>query len=338
MKALYYPAFDKLEVRSMPVPQPEPNEVLLRVAACGLCGSELETFKHHSPRRMPPLVMGHEFCGTVESTGLNVDPALAGQRVISNALVPCGHCRRCRRGDSHLCAQRQIFGMHRSGAFAEYVTVPKDMLLPWPEGLPAKAACLTEPLANGVHVTNLTRHLPVKTALVIGAGSIGLMCLQALRALRDASVMVCDLSPGRLTVAAKLGATRVVCSKDVDVADEALAWTDGEGVDLVVDAAGTAVTKSLSLAALRPGGAAVWIGLLANSIKLPTYEITLPEKQVIGTYSARLEELTEAINLMRDGRVDVTSWVETVPLENSVDAFLRMLNPGDSDIKAVFTP
>jgi len=150
--------------------------------------------------------------------------------------------------------------------------------------------------------------------------------------------MVCDLSVGRLEVAARLGATQTVCSRNADVAVAAKDWTDGEGVDLVVDAAGSAATKRLSLAALRPGGAAVWIGLHADALEIATYEITLPEKQVLGTYAAKKEELAQALDLMRNGRVDVISWVESVPLERSVEAFQRMANPSDRDLKAVFIP
>jgi L-iditol 2-dehydrogenase len=338
MQALYYPAFDQLEIRDAPQPQPAADEVLIKVAACGLCGSELETFKNHSPRRQPPLIMGHEFCGTVAAVGAGGDEALVGKKFVSNSLIPCGRCVRCSRGDTHLCKDRQIFGMHRPGAFAEFVCVPTRVLIPWPEELTAQAASLAEPLGNGVHIVNLTRHLPVKTALIIGAGPIGLMCQQALQAMRGVSTMVCDLSTGRLEVARKLGATKVICSKDQDVAAAALAWTDGEGVDLVVDAAGSAGTKRLSLAALRPGGATVWIGLHGNTMEFDSYGVTLPEKQIFGTYAAKIEELGEALQLMQSGKVDVTSWTETVPLEQSVSAFHRMLAPSDRDLKAVFIP
>ncbi|HRE81955.1 MAG TPA: alcohol dehydrogenase catalytic domain-containing protein [Opitutaceae bacterium] len=338
MKTLFYPAFDQLEIRDLPTPEVAVGEVLLRVAACGLCGSELETFKNHSPRRQPPLVMGHEFCGTVEAVGPGVDSALLGKRFVSNSVISCGRCVRCTRGDTHLCRHRQVFGMHRGGAFADWVNVPQEVLIPWPENLTAAAACLAEPLANGVHVVNLTRHLPVHTALVIGAGPIGLMCQQALQAMRGAKTAVSDVSAGRLSIAQGLGATRVFNAKTSDVAQECLAWTDGEGVDLVIDAAGSALTKRVSLAALRPGGAAVWIGLHENKMEVDSYEITLPEKQVYGTYAAKKEELAQALELMRSGQVDVTSWTESVPLQDSVSAFHRMLRPGDRDIKAIFVP
>jgi threonine dehydrogenase-like Zn-dependent dehydrogenase len=338
MKALHYPRFDCVEINEFPVPSPAPHEVLLRVAACGLCASELETFHNRSPRRQPPLIMGHEFCGTVVDVGREVSRQFIGQLFVSNSVVPCGKCARCRRGDTHLCAHRQLFGMHRAGAFTEYVSVPESVLIPWPKDVPPKAACLAEPLANGVHVVNLTRHVSARTALIIGAGPIGLMCQQALQVMRGIEVMACDLSASRLEIAARLGAAKTVSSKDQDVTANVLAWTDGEGVDLVIDAAGTAATKRLSLAALRPGGAAVWIGLHTDRLELDSYEITLAEKQVLGTYSARKEELIQALSLMSERKVDVTSWTNTVPLEASVEAFYRMLKPGDNDLKTIFVP
>lgn len=337
MKALLYPEFDQLELVNLPEPVPQAGEVIVEMAACGICGSELESFKHHSPRRPPPLVMGHEFCGTVVAAAPGVDRALVGRRVVANAVVPCGHCVRCQRGDTHLCAKRQVFGMHRPGAFAERVAVPTHVLLPWPEELPAAAACLAEPLANGVHVVNLTRHLPVHRALVIGAGPIGLMAQQALQALRGAEVMVADLARGRLAVARRLGAARTLCSRDEDLAAAVNAWTDGEGVDLVVDAAGSAGTKRLSLSCTRPGGGAVWLGLLGDRMEIDTYQVTLPERQVFGTYSAKLEELAQSLELMRTRRVDVSSWIEAAPLAQGAPVFRRMADPGETDLKAVLT-
>lgn len=338
MQALHYPAFEVLAFENLKLPTLADGEVLLQVAGCGLCGSELETFKTKSVRRLPPLIMGHEFCGVVREVASPEHAVLVGQKFVSNSVVPCGNCVRCQRGDTHLCAHRQVFGMHRHGGFAEFVNVPADVLLPWPESLPAEAACLAEPLANGVHVVNLTRHISVRTALVIGAGPIGLMCQQALQALRGATVFVADLSEGRLEVASRLGAEMVLPSKNVNVLKEVRGRTGGEGVDLVVDAVGSAVTKKLSIEAARPGGAAVWIGLYGDAMELNTYDITLPERQIFGTYAAKKEELAEALELMRSDKVDVTSWTRIAPLEDAVAVFQQMLRPRDNDIKAVFVP
>lgn len=338
MRVLHYPEFDRLEVRDLDRVSPQPDEVTIRVAACGLCGSELETFKNHSPRRQPPLVMGHEFCGTIAETGSAVMGWKTGARVVSNSLVPCGRCVRCQRGDTHLCAHRQIFGMHRPGAFAEFVNVPARCLIPWPENLPAEAAALAEPLANGIHVVNLTRHLPAATALVIGAGPIGLFCQQALQVLRGSRVFVADLSPERLAIAKKLGAAGVINPREQDAAKVVQAATDGEGADIVVDAVGAGVTKRNSLDALRPGGATVWIGLHENPITFDSYNITLPEKQVLGTYAAKIEELQQALELMAARKIDAQSWVHRFSLEDSVTGFNRMLAARGTDIKAVICP
>ena len=338
MRALRYPQFGRLEIGEADLLPLRPDEVRLRVAACGICGSELESFTTRSPRRPPPLVMGHEFCGTVAEVGGEVREWRTGVRVVSKSLVPCGRCVRCARGDTHLCADRQIFGMHRPGAFAEFVNVPARCLLSWPEHLPAAAAALAEPMAHGLHVANLTRPLPVTTALVIGAGPIGLFCQQALQVVRGARVIVADLSPERLAVARKLGAVRIVNPREEDLVKIVAAETGGEGADLTVDAVGSALTKQTSLDALRAGGATVWIGLHGNTVTLDTYGITLPEKQVLGTYAAKLDELRLALDLMASGKVDALSWVQSFPLSAGVEAFQRMLAAKGSDIKAVLCP
>lgn len=338
MRTLFYPAFDQLEIRDVDLTPLKPDEVRVRVAACGVCGSELESFKTHSPRRPPPLVMGHEFCGEIVETGADVQGWKTGARVVSNSIVPCGRCVRCERGDTHLCAHRQVFGMHRAGAFAEYCNVPARCLIPWPENVPAEAAALAEPMANGLHVTNLTKHLPAATALVIGAGPIGLFCQQALQVVRGARVYVVDLSPERLATAKKLGAVRTINPREEDVVKVIQAETGGEGADLVVDAVGAGGTKKTSLEALRPGGATVWIGLHENTMTFDSYAITLPERQVLGTYAAKIEELQQALELMSAGKVDALTWVQRFPLEDGVTGFRRAVAAKGNDIKVVLAP
>jgi threonine dehydrogenase-like Zn-dependent dehydrogenase len=338
MRTLHYPAFDHLEIHDVDEVAPLPDEVKLKVAACGICGSELESYKNKSPRRPPPLVMGHEFCGTIAEVGAEVKDWQAGARVVSNSLVPGGKCVRCDRGDTHLCAHRQIFGMHRPGAFAEYVNVPARCLIPWPENLPAEAAALAEPMANGIHVVRVSKHLPANIALVIGAGPIGLFCQQALQVLRGSKVYVADLSPERLMVAKKLGAVRVINPREEDVTKIIMEATNGEGADLSVDAVGAGLTKRTSLDAIRPGGATVWIGLHENPMTFDSYNITLPEKQVLGTYAATIDELRQALDLMSAGKVDALSWVKQFSLVDGVTAFQRMLAAKGDDIKAVVCP
>ena len=339
MRALLYPAHDRLENATVAEPPPpRSDEVTLRVAACGICGSELEAFKHHSPRRVPPLVMGHEFCGVIDVVGAEVKGWSKGQRAVSNSLVPCGTCGRCTRGDSHLCAARQIFGMNRPGAFAERVNVPVRCLIPWPEKLSAEEACLAEPLANGIHVAHITQHLPAGLALVIGAGPIGLFCQQALQVLRGAKVVVADLSPERLAVAEKLGAFRTINPRTEDIAAVMKELSAGEGADLAVDAAGVGATKRASLDAIRPGGAVVWIGLGENSITFDSFGLTLPEKKIFGTYALTMAELQLAVDLMAAGKIDARSWTTRFPLADAENAFRRALAAQGTDIKVIVCP
>jgi threonine dehydrogenase-like Zn-dependent dehydrogenase len=338
MNTVLYPEWDRVEVADRPRPSCAADEVILRVAACGLCGSELEAIKSHSPRRTPPLVLGHEFCGVVDEVGAEVSGFAVGQKVVSNALVPCGRCVRCKRGDPHLCAKRQIFGMNRQGAFAEYVNVPARCLIPWPERLPAEAACLAEPLANGVHVAGLVGHIRPRTVLVIGAGPIGLMCLGAAKALLKADVYVMDLNERRLEFAAAMGAAEVIPGRQRDVVEAVRERTGGEGVDAAIDAVGAAATKQQSVLAARPGGAAVWIGLHDNSMSLNSYDVTLPEKQVLGSYAATMDDMREALDLMASGAVDPLPWVQRFAIDRGVEAFERMLAARGDDVKAVIVP
>ncbi len=338
MKALLYPEYDQLEIADQARPQPGRDEVLLRVEACGICGSELEAFKKRSPRRVPPLVMGHEFCGVIEEVGTSISTLVTGQRVVSHSLFGCGQCVRCARGDSHLCAHRQLFGMNRPGGFAEYVVAPEKCLVAWPDHLPAESASLAEPLANGVHVVGLTRQLAPNIVVIVGAGPIGLLCQQAFQCLSSADVVVADLIQERLDVASKLGAKHLLNARREDFLATVRGLTGGEGADIIVDAVGTGLSKQQALAATRPGGIAVWIGTHENTVTMDSYEVTLAERRVQGSYAASMDELKVAVELLATNRVDGTSWIKTFPLVKGVEAFRRMLSAQGDDIKAVLLP
>ncbi|MEW6129938.1 MAG: alcohol dehydrogenase catalytic domain-containing protein [Acidobacteriota bacterium] len=338
MKVLLYPDYEQLKIAEQSEPRPDAGEVLLRVEACGICGSELEAFKKRSPRRVPPLVMGHEFCGIIEEVGAKVRLFTRGQRVVSHSLYGCGECVRCLRGNSHLCARRQLFGMNRQGGFAELVSVPEKCLVAWPESLPAAAASLAEPLANGVHVVGLTWQLIPSRVAIVGAGPIGLLCQQAFQCLTTAETIVADLIQERLNVANRLGAKHTINSSYSNFLEEILALTRGEGADVVVDAVGSSVSKQQALEATRPGGITVWIGTRENTISMNSYDVTLTERRVQGSYAASLDELKVAVDLLATGRVETMSWVKTFPLVEGVDAFRRMMAAQGDDIKAVLLP
>lgn len=339
MKAVLYSDWETLTPADLAEPTAGPGEALLKVDACGICGSELEAIKTRSPRRVPPLVLGHEFCGTIADVGAGVSGWAVGQRVVTNSVVGCGGCVRCRRGDTHLCAARQLFGMHRPGGLAEYVSVPVAGLVAWPGGLPAEAAAMAEPLGNGVHMARLVESLKPESCLVIGAGPIGLFAQQVFQAMLGCRTFVTDRSEERLAAAERLGAERVFrAGPEVDPAETVRGWTGGEGADVVIDAVGAGVTKRQAVAAARPGGAVVWIGLHENPLQIDSYDITLPERRVFGTYATTNADIADALTLMATGRVDARTWTTAFPLADGVEAFRRMLRPAGDDIKAVVVP
>ncbi|GGH65601.1 L-iditol 2-dehydrogenase [Filimonas zeae] len=335
MKTLYYPQFDELVVTEQPVPEVAAGEVLMEVAACGICGSELESFAHRSAKRTPPIIMGHEFCGVIAATGTGVTQYHTGDRVVSNALVFCGECDACRVGATNLCRKRQVFSIHRNGAFGQFVNVPVSSLLPWPEGVPAEQACLAEPLANGVHMVALTKHVACKRVLILGAGPIGLMALQAFKVLRNATCYVSDINTQRLNTARQLGAADTLNPVEDDLPPRIREITAGEGVDIVVDAVGRMVTTQQAVQVVRPGGAVVLIGLQEDAKAISNYDLIVTEKMVTGSYAATQQDMATALEMIASGDVDVSSWVHTYPLSDGVNAFKDMLHAKNGHIKSV---
>jgi len=338
MKALLYRDWDTLEVVKTDAPEPGRDEILIRVEACGICGSEIECVLRRLPRRQPPLVLGHEFCGRVQACGPDVAEFEHGDRVIVNSVIPCRNCHACRRGDTNLCEHRQVFGMHRPGGCAEYVAAPASVVYKRPDGMGPVAGALVEPAANGVHAASLLPHLEKRTVFVFGAGVIGLMAFQAVRALSQARVAVADINPHRLAIAEALGAERTVNVDQEDAVEVGLDFSGADGVDYAVDAVGSAVTKAQSLAMLRPNGGACWIGLHEDRMSLDTYGITLPQKSVVGSYAATEDEFLLAARFLASGQIQGGDGIKTFPMAQAVEAFRRLSKPAGDDLKAVILP
>jgi 2-desacetyl-2-hydroxyethyl bacteriochlorophyllide A dehydrogenase len=338
MKALVYPEFDRLEVREVPDPAPGPGEVLIRVGACGICGSELTGFAHRSPRRPPPLVMGHEFAGTVAALGPGVSGLEPGRRVMVNSLVHCGECDMCRRGATHLCRDRQVFGMHRPGAFAEFVAVPAGIVFPLPEEVSALQGSLVEPLANAVHVLSLASGNPMETVLICGAGTIGLMCLQAAKALGAGRVAITETHPHRRDLAAMLGASVAADPRERTGVDLAGALTEGRGFDLAIDAVGVPSARVDAVSAVRPGGEVVWIGLHDSETTLNAFDVILPERRIQGSYGATDADIRTSIRLFAEGKIRTDPWVHVFPLSQGAEVFLDALHQRLPGVKAVLEP
>ncbi len=212
MKALLLTKYRSLEIADLPVPLPGPDEVLIRVAACGICGSDVHGYDGSSGRRIPPLVMGHEAAGVVASLGAEVKNVFEGDRVTFDSTIYCGACAYCARGEVNLCDNRQVLGVscgdyRRAGAFAEFVLVPARIVYRLPDSLSFEEAAMLEAVSVAIHAVSLIPIAPDSSALVFGAGTIGLLALQALRAAGCSRVFISDVDPTRLKLAQELGAT-----------------------------------------------------------------------------------------------------------------------------------
>ena len=339
MKALVYSDWDRLEVRDVPRPSPKPGEVVVSVAAVGICGSELEGFVTRSPRRTPPLIMGHEFCGEIQEVGEGVSGYRSGDRVVVNSVISCGRCEVCRDGQTHLCPEREVFGMKRPGGFAELCAVPVSTLLPLPEKVSPLQGALVEPLANGVHALSLVARRFPETVLVIGAGTIGLMALQVAKAMGAFRLVAADTNERRLEVARSLGAEPVFNPARGDLVAAVREFTRGRGADVVVDAVGASATRRQAVAASRPGGEVIWIGLHEDVTEVSGFDVVLGERRISGSYAVTPRDLQAAIGLFAHGKIEIAPWVKPFPLAEGARVFRDLVTaPPEDYIKALLVP
>ncbi|MFA4029501.1 MAG: hypothetical protein GDYSWBUE_000528 [Candidatus Fervidibacterota bacterium] len=321
--ALVYTAPGEIELLELPMPKPGADEVLIKVAWCGICGSEVESFVS-GRRRKPPLIMGHEFSGIVADVGHGVSGFEVGERVVVNPLISCGECRLCMRGFENVCQQRKLLSMHRPGGYAEYVSVPRQCVFKLPSMLDLKLAALSEPLANAVHACRLARTNGFNSVVIIGAGTIGLLCLQVVKRFDGITVVVIDPVEQRREVAKSLGAEVAIDPNEVDVSGLVSDLTHGVGADVCFDAVGKSETRALSCKLLSPKGIAVWIGLHDADALIDGACIVTGEKRIQGSYAYTRGDFEAAIKLLCDEHVQVHGWVSEVPLREAREAFLSL--------------
>ncbi len=316
MKALVYTAVNRVEILERPQPVPGDGEVLVQVAATGICGSDLHGFLGHHARRQPGLVLGHETVGIARS-GL-----LAGRRVVVNPLTACGDCRACALGTPNVCATWRLLGLDDvQGAFAEYLVVPEENVLPIPDGVPDSRAVLTEPLANAVHILGL---LPAQRGLrgaILGGGTLGaLIMLVALRWGMEVEAVV-EPNAARAEALRRLGAPRVI-----DPRVESLP----EGLDFAVDAVGRSTTRQAAVRSVRKGGTVLLLGLDEGDTTLDFQDLVRREIRLQGSFAFTPDDFRDALGMIADGHVQLDSFTDILPLAEGQAAFERLANdPGD---------
>jgi 2-desacetyl-2-hydroxyethyl bacteriochlorophyllide A dehydrogenase len=313
MKALVYTAPNEVTFRDEPEPIVGGGDVLLAVEAAGICGSDMHAYHGRDPRRNPPLILGHELAARI------VAGPGAGTRVTVNPLITCGRCDYCVTGRDNLCAHRTMIGMTRPGGFAEHIAVPERTLIAIPQDLSARAAALTEPAATALHALHLAmramvRPLPEARALVIGGGAVGLLSALLARSYGCREVSLAETNSLRRDAARAAGDLCVL-----DPADPASRMENA--VDLVIDAVGAKGTRHAALAAVKPGGVVMHIGLLDWASEIDMRKLTLSEITLIGTYTYSTADLRATVAALSAGAFGVLEWVEERTLADGAAAF-----------------
>lgn len=344
MKALLLTAPSRLEFVDVPEPHPAPDEVLVRVRACGICGSDIHGWDGSTGRRRPPLVMGHEAAGEIAALGTKITGWNTGDRVTFDSTIYCGGCGPCRSGQVNLCENRRVLGVapaeyRQDGAFAEYVALPARILYRLPGKLGFPQAAMVEPVSIAVHAVQRVKVAPDHTAVVIGSGMIGLFVIQVLRWAGARRIIAVDLEPARLALARELGATDALRSDQGDVAAEVARLTNGAGADLAFEVVGISATLQIALASLRRGGSAVLVGNLAPKTDFPLQAVVTREISLHGSCSSA-GEYPLCLDLISRGVIRVEPMISALAsLAEGAEWFSRLSAPdGARYMKIILQP
>ena len=340
MRAMRYLEPYKLKVMEIPDPVMKEDECLLRVRACGICGSDVAGATGKTGRRIPPMTMGHEFAAEVIQVGSKVTGFQPGDGVIPQPICFCGECGMCRKGFTMLCENKKFFGvLTTDGAMAEYVSVPEKLLYRKPDSLTYYEAALTEPYAVTYGAFKKAGDIRGKTILIVGAGTIGDCLLQIVKTAEPNKIIMADLSDARLAVALKLGADHVINPQKTDPLKEISDLTDGHMVDLSFEAVGVEATANLSVKATMIGGTTVWLGMHQKEMTLNMQDVVCFARTVLGSFNYTHREFGEVVDLLGSGALDTGQMIsEVVPLDDAPAAFERLRNYPDRYLKIIIDP
>ncbi|PTM58460.1 galactitol-1-phosphate 5-dehydrogenase [Desmospora activa] len=322
------------------------DDVIIRVTVTGICGSDLSRYKKLGPY-VEGMVWGHEFTGVVEAVGNAVTHVSPGDRVAACPTIACGTCNRCLSGVPSQCISLTVIGSKQPGCFAEFTKLPAANVLPLPEGIAEEAAALLEPAAVALHGFYLTNLQPGRSVAVLGCGNIGLLSIRWATLFGTKTVFAIDLDPQKLTLAEQMGANVTICPKQKTAYEQLMEYTDGEGVDLAVEAAGSPATSAQVLALPRKGGEVVYMGIPYGDVPIERFyfeKIVRNELTLYGSWNAVSapfpgKEWTTALQMMSSGRLDVTSMItHRLPLSEGVQAFADILQQKEFFGKVLLYP
>jgi L-iditol 2-dehydrogenase len=343
MKALLLKDYKQLEITSVPDPAIGPEEVLVRVKACGICGSDVHGYDGHTGRRIPPLIMGHEAAGLIAEVGANVKQFSPGDRVTVDSTVYCGKCFYCRRGNVNLCDNRNVLGVscneyRRHGAFAEFMAVPQHIVYRLPDDLSFEQAAMIEAVSIAFHAINRTPLKLGDTVVVVGAGMIGQLVIQTLRQAGCGKLIAIDIDDRKLQMARDLGADEGINANSPDISAQILERTHGRGSDLAFEVVGTSVAFNTAVTSVRKGGAVTLVGNLSPKVDMPLQQIVTREITLIGV-CASSGEYPACIDLMARGKIDVRAFISALaPLEEGPMWFDRLYRQEPGLMKVILKP
>ena len=326
MKALVYTGPLRLEYTDLPDPVPGPGEILVRVRAVAICGSDVHGYTGSTGRRIPPVIMGHEASGVVEAVGRGAEGWVSGTRVTFDSIAWCGDCGPCRAGRTNLCETRETFGVstpafRRDGAMADYVVVPQRIVHRLPESVSFDAGAMVEPAAVAMHAARISGIEPGDLVVVVGAGLIGNLAMQAARTLGAGTVAVVDIQPERVDLARRLGADVLIDSTAGDPAALLEQATGRRTADVALEAVGIQATIDLATALTRPGGRLTLIGNVRPRVEQDLQGIVAGELTIRGS-SASAGEYPDCIAQIADRRLRVAELISRVmPLADGAAAF-----------------
>lgn len=343
MKALVLKEYHQLSYEDVPEPHYGPDDLLVQVKACAICGSDVHGLDGSTGRRQPPIIMGHEASGVVAAVGERVQGFAPGDRITFDSTIYCGRCHFCRQGRINLCDNRRVLGVscddyRQNGALAEFVAVPSHIAYHLPEGVSFEQAALVEPVSIAVHAVSLAPLNLGDTAVVVGVGTIGLLIIQILRTAGCGQIIALDIDHGKFDLARRFGAAVCWDPREEDLLHRIRSLTKGRGADLAFDAVGLSFTVEQAAGLLRRGGALVLVGNLSPQADLPLQSVVTREIALYGS-CASSGEYPICLELIQQGKVDVNSLISaTAPLRDGAEWFQRLYNKEPGLLKVVLKP
>jgi len=341
MKALRLEAIGNLSVRDVERPVPGSDDLLVRVEACGICGTDRHLFLGEFPSR-PPVTIGHEFAGIVEAIGADVTGFKIGDRITGDPNISCGRCPQCLAGRVNLCRNLQAIGIHRDGGLADYVIAPQRQAFALPLGLDPLHGAFCEPLACCLHGIDMAEIKAGSSVAVLGGGVIGLLTVQLARLAGATTVILSTRQVSKRRLAEEVGATATVNPSSTDII-EAIAGPAGlvpGGVDVVIECAGVPETMQQSMRLARAGGTVVILGVMPQGakIEIESFDILFRELRVLGSFINPFTH-RRAADLVASGAINVEKLISrTVTLAEAVDVIANSASPGEVKVLVVPTP